>query len=160
MSKFEIITILFSLAALGISLWNFKRISTLDEKDEYKSKSSLFHDTYSEVTVLIEKTENRISNINEKRLALMSMNSPYTTSYGCSQGHNAIIEKILKTNPIKDALLNFCSELDGITQKEDRIAFDRCMEIKVEVRKNSLEINKALSQAELTINDMHNRAHA
>ncbi|EDM65930.1 hypothetical protein PE36_08011 [Moritella sp. PE36] len=160
MSQFETITVLISLAVLVVSVWHFKRISDLDRKEEYKSKGSLFHDAYSETMSLIEKTENRTNFVNEKRLSLSSIKSPYVSSFGCSQGHSAILVEIRKTNPIKEKLVNLCSELEGITKKEDKEAFDRCMEIKVEVKNISLELNKILSKAEFTINDMHSMAHA
>ena len=91
MRPYEILTILISIIALGVSVWNFKRISKLDDKNEYKSKRELFHDTYSELTSLLEKLDGRIHSINEKRSSLFSVDSPYVRGGGYTQGDSFIL---------------------------------------------------------------------
>jgi hypothetical protein len=160
MKPYEVLSLLISLTALAVSLWNYRRISCLDEKEEYKNKSNLFHDAYAEAKSLAEKIDSEVATINGLRINLTNVKSHYIDSAGYSHGDESLLKNIKEVNSIKAELLGICEELNGVTKKDDRVAFDRCMEIKRLLKDKSGKITEVLGQAKITINSMCSMAEA
>lgn len=160
MTPYEMATIFISLCALGVSIWNYTRVSDLERKTEYKDKSTLANDVYLEAKSLIEEITSKVNEINGRRINLSDIKSPYIGSLGYSQGHESIVNDIRATNTFKSDLESYCSELDSVQKSGDKAAFDRCMEIRRELKNKRIEIINTLGHAQQTIDSMYSMAEA
>lgn len=154
MSWVEIFTIIISLIALGIGALNYIRINDIDSKNEYKSKSHLLHNVLSEAKDLIKMIGSETDELNSLRIKITLSDSPYASTLGATEGDKAVLKEIQSIQTIKTSLESMCEELSGVTNLDDKQAFDRCMEIKTELKSTSIKVMKNIGQAKITINTM------
>lgn len=154
MTEYEGMATFLSIGALAVSFWNARRLSSIDERSEYKSRSEISCGVKDALVDLISDIEKRCAAIRMALFEIPSLSAEYANSLGYSSGSGAV-QKALADSELKKAQLEqLVIEVKSLKGKPDKEVFDRCVEIRSESKEISLLVTKSILSAEQHIADM------
>jgi len=150
----EFLKIAIPLAALALAFSNFFRLNNLDLKGEYKDKRNLYQECLDEAKHLIDLINSGLADIQSSRDRLFIIKSPYLNSLGSKQGHDALISDLRAINTDKDNAEALYKGLDEVINLEDKEAFDKCIEVRSELKDIYLRVSPLLPKAKNLVERM------
>ncbi|WP_372879274.1 hypothetical protein [Spongiibacter marinus] len=126
--------LLIALFALLLGIWNYSRLSSLDEKKEYKDKRFLYRDCAHECSELLERITLETEELIVRHANFDLLGSPYIGSHGYQQAHSTYIAHLREIQTCRVEITEIYTSLKDLLLLPDKESFDSCIAKQREVK--------------------------